>query len=361
MKNNNKVLDDARTIVIPIMGATGVGKSTFINKVAGQNLAAVGHEIESCTAEIQIVDIGHSVFLDAPWLKNRRLCLVDTPGFDDTYKDDVEILETIATWLKSSYKENVLGGVIYLHDLSIDRYTDTAKKNLNMFCQLCGMDALDRVIVGATKANRLNKDAALNRLERLKETHWKEMMKHGSHIFLVDDDPRSALQIVKAVLRLHGEKFERQHYLADPTPRALAPTLGAPEPTPQAPEPTPRAPDQNPAEIGAGKIMLIANQACNDPTSLAIQHELVDQGMIILETAAGKELRYTLRQVLEHQKKFAQLSGKGMVDDLDELAEAKREIEKLSKQRKELKVPLVRRLLRFWHLFPQGDRSETDQ
>ncbi|PPQ70204.1 hypothetical protein CVT25_011555, partial [Psilocybe cyanescens] len=146
-----------------------------------------------------------------------------------------------------------------------------------------------------------------------------------------------------------------------PTLQAPEPTLGALEPTPQAPEPTPGAPDQNPAEIGTGKTMPITNQACNDPTSLAIQHELVDQGMIIPETAAGKELRYTLRQVLEHQKKFAQLSGKGMVDDPDELAEAKREIEKLSKQLKELKVPLGRKFLSFLHLFPQGDKSETDQ
>ncbi|PPQ78829.1 hypothetical protein CVT25_010622, partial [Psilocybe cyanescens] len=248
-KFNNKVLDDAlwdTDYCYSIMGATGVGKSTFINKVAGQNLARVGHEVESCTAEMQIVDIGPSVFHDFPWLKNRRLCLVDTPGFDDTYKDDVEILETIAKWLKSSYKTHVLGGVIYLHDLSIDRYTGTAKKNLNMFCQLCGMDALDRVVVGATKANRLNKGAALSRLERLKETHWKDMMKHGSHIFLVDDDPRSALQIVKAVLRLHEEKFENQHHLADPTPQALAPTLGAPGPTPQVPEPTPQVPEPTP-------------------------------------------------------------------------------------------------------------------
>ena len=31
----------------------------------------------------------------------RRIVLVDTPGFDDTYADDGEILRRIAVWLAS--------------------------------------------------------------------------------------------------------------------------------------------------------------------------------------------------------------------------------------------------------------------
>ena len=37
-----------------------------------------------------------------PALHGRRLVLVDTPGFDDTFVDDVQILKQIAKWLADS-------------------------------------------------------------------------------------------------------------------------------------------------------------------------------------------------------------------------------------------------------------------
>ena len=33
---------------------------------------------------------------------NEEIVLVDTPGFDDTYRTDLEILEMIAAWLKDT-------------------------------------------------------------------------------------------------------------------------------------------------------------------------------------------------------------------------------------------------------------------
>jgi hypothetical protein len=39
---------------------------------------------------------------NCPALKGYRLVLLDTPGFDDTHKEDVEILERIAKWLEAS-------------------------------------------------------------------------------------------------------------------------------------------------------------------------------------------------------------------------------------------------------------------
>ena len=58
----------------------------------------VGHDISSCTSKLQyqIIDNHPSV------PKGHRLVIVDTPGFDDTYEDDVEILQRIVVWLASS-------------------------------------------------------------------------------------------------------------------------------------------------------------------------------------------------------------------------------------------------------------------
>jgi len=42
------------------------------------------------------------VLLGIETLKGYRVVLLDTPGFDDTYKDDTTILKEIAGWLAQS-------------------------------------------------------------------------------------------------------------------------------------------------------------------------------------------------------------------------------------------------------------------
>jgi len=49
--------------------------------------------MKSHTADIQSIRVTHPA-------SNCPVVLVDTPGFDDTYKSDMEILRKIAEWLK---------------------------------------------------------------------------------------------------------------------------------------------------------------------------------------------------------------------------------------------------------------------
>ena len=58
----------------------------------------VGHDLWSCTSTIQYAIVDNP----SPRFKGHRVIIVDTPGFDDTYEDDVEILRRIAVWLASS-------------------------------------------------------------------------------------------------------------------------------------------------------------------------------------------------------------------------------------------------------------------
>ena len=71
----------------------------FINNLVGEEVVAVGQTMESCTADITpvVVEIPNN-----PFFNGRRLIVVDTPGFDDTKGDDLEILRRIALWLASS-------------------------------------------------------------------------------------------------------------------------------------------------------------------------------------------------------------------------------------------------------------------
>lgn len=60
-------------------------------------MAPVGKELHSSTANVH-----HYIVDKHPFDDDRRLILVDTPGFDDTYNDDAEILRRIAFWLGRS-------------------------------------------------------------------------------------------------------------------------------------------------------------------------------------------------------------------------------------------------------------------
>jgi hypothetical protein len=62
----------------------------------------VGHDTLSCTSKLIAATVDSSNLSAQPSLSGRRVVLVDTPGFDDTYHDDSEILKRIAEWLKLS-------------------------------------------------------------------------------------------------------------------------------------------------------------------------------------------------------------------------------------------------------------------
>lgn len=72
----------------------------YTGKSLGAEGPSVGHGLESCTPNVahytvQLPD-------DHLYFPSRRLVMVDTPGFDDSHRDDSEILRRIGVWLAHS-------------------------------------------------------------------------------------------------------------------------------------------------------------------------------------------------------------------------------------------------------------------
>lgn len=150
--------------------------------------------------------------------------LVDTPGFNDIYKSETEVLQDIATWVQESYEgEKRLNGIIYLHSLANVRMEGPALRNLNIFRQLCGEEALKNVILATTFWSEVAMEDALRREEQLRATpeFWGDMLEHGSIMKrLVDHN--SALDIVgllveksQITLQIQQELVEDQKKLVD--------------------------------------------------------------------------------------------------------------------------------------------------
>ncbi|KAG8800222.1 Translocase of chloroplast, partial [Serendipita sp. 400] len=183
-----RLISDKRIIVI--MGPTGVGKTTFINCVAKRGNRGVGHDIESCTAKVALINAEDPIH-------GRQAVLVDTPGFDDTYKSDIEILTMIAEFLVRTYKTGlVLDTILYLHRISDIRMTGSLLKNLKIFVNLCGIQSMPNVVIVTTMWSNVDAQQGETREQELKNKMWFNMIEKGCNVKKFDGTYRSALEIL---------------------------------------------------------------------------------------------------------------------------------------------------------------------
>ncbi|EDR05787.1 uncharacterized protein LACBIDRAFT_302511 [Laccaria bicolor S238N-H82] len=177
--NDLRVLE--KDIVIALMGPSGSGKSSFINKLMGQSVAYVNDSVESCTQEVQAFVCLH------PDGSERKIVLIDTPGFDDSGRTDYEILKIITEWLVKTYKQRIkLSGIIQLYSIADARMRGTPLRNLKMFEELCGSDGLVNVILTTTFWSQVTPDVGSQREEQLKSEFWAEMIRHGCKVARFD-------------------------------------------------------------------------------------------------------------------------------------------------------------------------------
>ena len=145
-----------------------------------------------------------------------------------------------------------LGGVIYLQSIADKRMKGTTRRNLDMFCQLCGDKAFERVVLGTTNwGEGEEKKIGKMREQQLTNNFWNTMITLGSKSLRFDQSKKSARSFLDVIL---------------------------------------------------GQLEYGENEEVLNDTVLRIQNELVELDRKIPETSAGQELRYTLKQLREIQE-----------------------------------------------------------
>ncbi|KAI0096353.1 P-loop containing nucleoside triphosphate hydrolase protein [Nemania sp. FL0031] len=155
-------------LLIAVMGMTGSGKTTFISKVTGRTDLNIGHSLTSCTRDIEVVETE---------IDGRVVRFVDTPGFSDTTLSDGEVLQLIADYLATAYKNDMkLSGIIYLHPISDTRVTHHATKNLQMFQKLTGENNLKNVMLATSMWDKVSAEEGERREAELKSKFWRVLL-----------------------------------------------------------------------------------------------------------------------------------------------------------------------------------------
>ncbi|KAI0785576.1 P-loop containing nucleoside triphosphate hydrolase protein [Abortiporus biennis] len=195
-------------LIIAVMGATGTGKSTFINLVSGSHFA-VGEGQLSCTPSVQS---------SAPFdFNGRKVTLIDTPGFDDSTKSDTEILKLIATYLETSYRNNKkLSGVIYMHRISDFKMSGISRRNFRMFRTLCGDATLKNIAIVTNMWGEVSEEVGVKREKELASNDllFKPVLDKGSVMMRHRNTLESAHAILRHFLTNHPITLQIQAEMA---------------------------------------------------------------------------------------------------------------------------------------------------
>ncbi|TFK29014.1 hypothetical protein FA15DRAFT_583185 [Coprinopsis marcescibilis] len=197
------------SFVYSVMGATGSGKSTFINTISNSSLQTSAG-LRSCT---------DSVHESPPFqLDGRNVVLIDTPGFDDTSKSDTEILELIAQFLVTSYQDGrKLSGLIFIHRISDVRMGGVSTKNFRMFRKLCGESTLKNVIIVTNMWGNVEQEIGEAREAELatQDEFFKPVLDKGAKMMRHLNTVDSAQVIVRQVFPYQAEALQIQKEVVD--------------------------------------------------------------------------------------------------------------------------------------------------
>jgi hypothetical protein len=115
---------------------------------------------------------------------------VDTPGFNDTTRPDLEILDILATYLSASYANGVrIHGLILLHPISDNRMTGSSLRNIEMMKAMCGLASYHNLAIVTTMWPRAPDHAEKLVLERRDAElladgrFFGDLVSGGAHLF----------------------------------------------------------------------------------------------------------------------------------------------------------------------------------
>ncbi|KAK3361912.1 hypothetical protein B0T24DRAFT_97612 [Lasiosphaeria ovina] len=178
-------------ILIAVIGVTGAGKTSFVAQASGRQDLETSHDIESCAQSVVPVKCT---------IDGQVVTLIDTPGFDDSRRNEVQILKLVATYLSLTHGAGKrLTGIVFVQPMEAARLTGSELLRTTVFRKLLGADAYRRVVIAPTMWEHLGEAAAAARQEQRvrREDVWGHMVAQGAVVMRHSDNALSAAAIVR--------------------------------------------------------------------------------------------------------------------------------------------------------------------
>jgi hypothetical protein len=156
--------------------------------------------------------------------------LIDTPGLDDSHKDNVKVLQEIASYLCTFYASDFLRivGIIYFHRISDPRMAGSSLTSLRIFEKLCGPSCFPRITIVTSFWSFLQDGQMSIGEDREKtlgseDTFFGTLIKGGAKMKRYEDSHASACSIIEGffdngitvVLDIQKEMIDGRKSLAE--------------------------------------------------------------------------------------------------------------------------------------------------
>ncbi|PUU72379.1 hypothetical protein B9Z19DRAFT_685111 [Tuber borchii] len=208
------------TIVPPIDNP----KKEIIIAVMGPAGAGKSYFIREMIAGISQSDI--ELCETSGWTKVRsfsfpygptKITLFDTPDFRNAGTGDYEMLAEISDWMSSAYRQGtLLSGIIYLHNIHWLHENFWATEHLMMFQKLCGPSALQNVLLTTTQWSNANLAAEESRENTLRtSSHWRELITGGAAVKRFMGTRESGLELIDQLIKKEPKPLLIQHQMVD--------------------------------------------------------------------------------------------------------------------------------------------------
>ena len=98
---------------------------------------------------------------------------------------------------QDSYEKDIrLSGLLYFHRISDNRMAGTPLNIFKMFQNLCGINALENVVLVTTMWDEVDEETGNIRENELTIKYWKKIIEYGGHTSRFYNNTESALDIV---------------------------------------------------------------------------------------------------------------------------------------------------------------------
>ncbi|KAF7979295.1 hypothetical protein HWV62_43006 [Athelia sp. TMB] len=157
---------------------------------ANLNTAHNMHGLHNPSTEVIATHCNH------PTNRSSSVVLVEVPGFGATDYGVLEEIQKVQAWMTRHLKNGQLAGVIYLHRISENRWSQSTANSLFVIQQLFGLDSMQHFVVATTMWSEVRTEIAESREQSIKEGVVRDIIERGGKMARFYDSSESAWDII---------------------------------------------------------------------------------------------------------------------------------------------------------------------